>query len=57
MKEDNVHPFVPKMKKYSSYQGEISPAVPDLYKHNFKADRPFEKFVNDITEFHMFCKS
>lgn len=53
MKEDNIHPFVPKMKKYSSYQGEISPAVPDLYKHNFKADRPFEKFVTDITEFHI----
>lgn len=53
MKEENIHPFVPKMKKYSSYQGEISPAVPDLYKHDFKADKPYEKFVTDITEFHI----
>ena len=27
MKEENIHPFVPRMKKYSSYQGEISPSV------------------------------
>lgn len=53
MKEDNIHPFVPKMKKYSSYQGEISPSVPDLYKHDFKADEPYKKTVTDITEFSL----
>ena len=53
MKEENIHPFVPRMKKYSSYQGEISPEVPDLYKHDFKADKPYEKTVTDITEFSL----
>jgi len=51
MKEENIHPFVPKMKKYSSYQGEISPSVPDLYKHDFTAKSPYQKTVTDITEF------
>lgn len=51
--EEKIHPFVHKMKKYSSYQGEISPEVPDLYKHDFKADEPYKKFVTDITEFHI----
>ena len=53
MKEENVHPFVPRMKKYSSYQGEISPEVPDLYKHDFKAEEPYKKTVTDITEFSL----
>lgn len=53
MKEENIHPFVPRMKKYSSYQGEISPSVPDLYKHDFKADSPYKKTVTDITEFSL----
>ena len=53
MKEENIHPFVPRMKKYSSYQGEISPSVPDLYKHDFKANKPYEKIVTDITEFSL----
>ena len=53
MKEENIHPFIPRMKKYSSYQGEISPSVPDLYKHDFKADSPYKKTVTDITEFSL----
>ncbi len=53
MKEENIHPFIPRMKKYSSYQGEISPEVPDLYKHDFKADEPYKKLVTDITEFSL----
>lgn len=53
MKEENIHPFIPRMKKYCSYQGEISPSVPDLYKHDFKADSPYKKTVTDITEFSL----
>ena len=53
MIEENFHPFIPKMKKYSSYQGEISPSVPDLYKHDFKVDEPYKKTVTDITEFSL----
>ena len=53
MREGSIHPFVPRMKKHSSYQGEISPSVPDLYKHDFKADSPYKKTVTDITEFSL----
>ena len=38
-------------RKYSSYQGEISPAVPNVLKRNFHADQPNRKWLTDITEF------
>jgi len=37
--------------KYSSYQGEITPAVPNLLEKNFHAEKPNEKWLTDITEF------
>lgn len=40
-----------KQRKYNSYQGEVSPAAPDLLKGDFHAERPNEKWVTDITEF------
>ena len=40
-----------KNKKYNSYKGEISPAVPNVIKRNFHADAPNEKWLTDITEF------
>lgn len=40
-----------KNKKYSSYKGEISPAVPNIIKRNFHADAPNKKWLTDITEF------
>lgn len=40
-----------KKKKYSSYLGEISPAVPNIIKRNFKTDRPNKLWLTDITEF------
>ena len=53
MKEQNLHvPFV-KMNKYSSYEGEISPAVDNLVKKNFHADKPNKLWLTDITEFHI----
>ena len=36
---------------YNSYKGEITPAPPDLIKHDFHADKPNEKWLTDITEF------
>lgn len=39
------------MKKYSSYKGEITPAVADVVKRNFHADKPNELWLTDITEF------
>ena len=37
--------------KYSSYKGEISPAVPNIIKRDFHADAPNQKWLTDITEF------
>lgn len=53
MREENlVVPFV-KMKKYSSYVGEVSPAVENLVKRNFHAERPNQLWLTDVTEFHI----
>ena len=53
MQEENlVVPFV-KMKKYSSYVGEVTPAVKNLVKRNFHADKPNKLWLTDITEFHI----
>ena len=38
-------------RAYSSYKGEISPEVPNLLKRNFKAAKPNEKWLTDISEF------
>ncbi len=51
MREENLISKTIKMRKYNSYHGEISPAVPNILQRNFKADKPNEKWVTDITEF------
>lgn len=51
MREQGLSPNRKKRAKYSSYLGELSPAVPNLLNRDFSADRPFEKIVTDITEF------
>jgi len=40
-----------KNKPYSSYQGEISPEVPNIIDRDFHASAPNEKWLTDITEF------
>lgn len=40
-----------KSRKYSSYEGEISPEVDNIINRNFHADAPNEKWLTDITEF------
>ena len=40
-----------KRRGYSSYMGEISPAVPNLLERDFHADAPNQKWVTDISEF------
>ena len=53
MKEENlIVPYV-KRKKYSSYLGEISPAVPNVIERDFHTEKPNEKWLTDITEFHI----
>jgi transposase InsO family protein len=43
-----------RMKKYKSYKGEVGKIAPNLLDRNFKADKPNEKWVTDITEFSLF---
>ena len=48
MKEDGLEVKIRKPKKYSSYKGEISPAVP---KRNFRSKKPDELLLSDTSEF------
>ncbi|SOE56213.1 Transposase InsO and inactivated derivatives [Fibrobacter sp. UWT3] len=51
MKLGNLIVYKPKKLKYSSYKGEITPAVPNILNRNFHADAPNQKWLTDITEF------
>lgn len=51
MKEDNLVVPIVKCKKYSSYVGEVSPAVDNIIDRDFHAEAPNEKWLTDITEF------
>ncbi|MBD0384925.1 IS3 family transposase, partial [Paenibacillus sedimenti] len=43
-----------RMKKYRSYKGTVGKIAPNILERNFKATKPNEKWVTDITEFHLF---
>ncbi|WP_417898431.1 IS3 family transposase [Bacillus haimaensis] len=43
-----------RIKKYKSYTGEVGKAAPNILNRNFKADRPNQKWVTDVTEFKLF---
>ena len=51
MKEDGIEVKIRKAKKYSSYKGEISPAVPNEVQRNFHSEKPDELLLSDISEF------
>lgn len=51
MREERLEVKTRKRRKYSSYQKEISPSVPNVLERNFHADRPNEKWLTNITEF------
>lgn len=53
MKEEHLVVIHTKRRKYSSYQGEISPAVENLLKRDFHANKPNVKWLTDITEFRI----
>lgn len=42
-----------RMKKYRSYRGEAGKVSPNILERNFKADKPNQKWVTDVTEFHL----
>lgn len=43
-----------RMKKYNSYRGEVGKIAPNLLERNFKAEKPNQKWVTDVTEFSLF---
>ncbi len=53
MREQNLSVRKVKKRKYSSYLGEISPAVENVINRDFHAEKPNEKWLTDITEFHI----
>ena len=53
MKEMGIQCRV-RMKKYRSYKGEVGKVAPNRLKRNFYAERPNQKWVTDVTEFHLF---
>ena len=53
MKETGIQCRV-RMKKYRSYKGEVGKTAPNHLKRNFNSERPNQKWVTDITEFHLF---
>jgi putative transposase len=43
-----------RMKKYRSYRGEVGKTAPNILERDFKAGKPNEKWVTDVTEFKLF---
>lgn len=43
-----------RMKKYRSYRGNVGKVAPNLLNRNFQASKPNEKWVTDVTEFHLY---
>ena len=53
MNEESLNAHGKKRNKYNSYIGEISPEVPNMLKRDFHAAYPNQKWLTDITEFHI----
>ena len=53
MKQEALAIPRPKRRRYNSYLGEISPAPENVINRDFQAQAPNEKWLTDITEFHL----
>ena len=53
MKQECLVVAVTKRRRYGSYLGEISPAPSNLINRDFQASNPNEKWLTDISEFHI----
>jgi len=53
MRECNIKSLV-RIRKYRSYKGEVGKIAPNILQRNFKADKPNQKWVTDVTEFSLF---
>ena len=54
MAEEGLSAHVPKRRRYSSYEGETTPAPANLVDRDFTAERPNEKWLTDISEIKVF---
>jgi putative transposase len=43
-----------RMKRYNSYKGTVGEVAPNVLERNFKADKPNQKWVTDVTEFSLY---
>ena len=43
-----------RMKKYRSYKGKVGEIAPNLLERDFVALKPNQKWVTDVTQFHLF---
>ena len=53
MNEEQLIVKAARKRKYNSYKGEITPEVDNIIKRDFSAKKPNEKWLTDITEFHI----
>lgn len=53
MKQEALVVPNPRLQRYSSYLGEHSPAPEDIINRDFQASATNEKWLTDITEFHL----
>jgi putative transposase len=53
MKQGDLTATRPKRRRYRSYAGEISSAPENLINRDFQAAAPNEKWLTDISEFHI----
>ena len=53
MKQESLRVAVNKKRRYGSYLGEISPAPDNVINRDFQAQTPNEKWLTDLTEFHI----
>ncbi len=53
MKQEHLVVARAKRRRYSSYLGEICPAPENVINRDFRAEIPNEKWLTDITEFHL----
>ncbi len=55
MKEVGLKCLV-RVKKYRSYKGNVGETAPNVLQRDFQATQPNQKWVTDVTKFHLFGK-
>ena len=53
MKQLGLQAIIRRRRKYASYHGQIGKIADNVFKRNFKTDRPNHKWATDVTEFRL----